>query len=148
MSLYIHKSHNVTVLLYHLVCPAKYRRVVISEKVDMVIKQACLEIAKRYDVHFLEIGTDKDHVHFLIQSVPTMPPQRIAQIVKSITAKQVFLHAPEVKEKLWGGAFWTRDYFMNTVSRNGSETTIAKYVRDQGKEKDYVQLHKDQLMLL
>ena len=114
----------------------------------MVIKQACLEIAKRYDVHFLEIGTDKDHVHFLIQSVPTMPPQRIAQIVKSITAKQVFLHAPEVKEKLWGGAFWTRDYFMNTVSRNGSETTIAKYVRDQGKEKDYVQLHKDQLVLL
>ncbi|MBW4551796.1 MAG: IS200/IS605 family transposase, partial [Spirulina sp. SIO3F2] len=25
MSEYIHKSHNVTVLLYHLVFPAKYR---------------------------------------------------------------------------------------------------------------------------
>ncbi|MBI2355109.1 MAG: IS200/IS605 family transposase, partial [Deltaproteobacteria bacterium] len=25
MSDYIHKSHNVTVLLYHLVFPAKYR---------------------------------------------------------------------------------------------------------------------------
>ncbi|MCC8417180.1 MAG: IS200/IS605 family transposase, partial [Rickettsia endosymbiont of Bryobia graminum] len=26
MSKYIHKSHNVTVLLYHMVFPAKYRR--------------------------------------------------------------------------------------------------------------------------
>ena len=148
MSLYLHKSHNVTVLLYHLVCPAKYRRVVMSEKVDMVIKATCLEIAKRYEMHFLEIGTDKDHVHFLIQSVPTLPPGRIAQIVKSITAKQVFLQAPEVKEKLRGGEFWTKGYFMNTVSRHGSETVIAKYVRDQGKEKEYVLLHKDQLTLL
>lgn len=148
MSIYIHKSHNVTVLLYHLVCPAKYRRVVISEKVDMVIKDTCLEIEKRYDVHFLEIGTDKDHVHFLIQSVPTIPPQRIAQIVKSITAKQVFLQAPEVKEKLWGGEFWTKGYFMNTVSRHGSEGVIAKYVREQGKEQKYTQLHQGQLVLL
>ncbi|MCX6177912.1 MAG: IS200/IS605 family transposase, partial [Chlorobiales bacterium] len=28
MSDYIHKSHNVSVLLYHFVCPSKYRRVV------------------------------------------------------------------------------------------------------------------------
>ncbi|MEM5370788.1 IS200/IS605 family transposase, partial [Paraburkholderia azotifigens] len=26
MSEYIHKSHNVAVLLYHVVLPAKYRR--------------------------------------------------------------------------------------------------------------------------
>jgi putative transposase len=34
MSIYIHKSHNVTVLLYHLVFPAKYRRVVFDAAVD------------------------------------------------------------------------------------------------------------------
>jgi putative transposase len=67
---YIHKSHNVSILLYHYVCPAKYRRVVISKAIDMTMKEICLEIEKRYEVHFLEIGTDKDHVHFLVQSVP------------------------------------------------------------------------------
>jgi putative transposase len=61
---YIHKSHNVSVLLYHFVCPAKYRRVVFSKAVDMTLKDVCLEIEKRYDVHFLEIGTDKNHVHY------------------------------------------------------------------------------------
>jgi putative transposase len=56
---YIPKSHNVSVLLYHFVCPAKYRRVVFSKAVDQTMKVICLEIEKRYEVHFLEIGTDK-----------------------------------------------------------------------------------------
>ncbi len=30
MSRFIHKSHNVSVLLYHVVCVAKYRRVVFD----------------------------------------------------------------------------------------------------------------------
>ena len=42
MSEYIHKSHNVTILLYHLVLPAKYRRVVFDEQVDEVVKDVCL----------------------------------------------------------------------------------------------------------
>ena len=50
MSEYKHKSHNVSVLMYHFVCPAKYRRVVIDEEVDEVIKETCEEISKRYEV--------------------------------------------------------------------------------------------------
>jgi len=63
---YIHKSHNVGVLLYHFVCPAKYRRVVFSKEVDNTLKEICLEIENRYEMHFLEIGVDNDHVHFFI----------------------------------------------------------------------------------
>ena len=65
MSEYIHKSHNVSVLLNHLVCPAKYRRVVFTEDVDKELRDICLEISKRYEIMFLEIGTDNDHVHLL-----------------------------------------------------------------------------------
>lgn len=126
---------------------AKYRRVIISDTVDQIIKDTCLEIAKRYSVHFLEIGTDKDHVHFLIQTVPMMLPQKLVQMIKSITARQVFAQAPEVKEKLWGGQFWSDGYFLTTVSKHGSESVVTKYVKEQGFEKEYVQLHKDQLTL-
>ena len=71
MNEYIHKSQNVTVLLYHLVCPAKYRRVVFDEQVDAVLKDVCLGVAERYQGKFLETAMDKDHIHFLVQSVPT-----------------------------------------------------------------------------
>jgi REP element-mobilizing transposase RayT len=145
---YIHKSHNVSILLYHYVCPAKYRKVVISKAVDMTMKEICLEIEKRYEVHFLEIGTDKDHVHFLVQSVPKMSASEIIRMIKSIIAREVFKKHPEVKEKLWGGEFWTDGYFVNTVSKFGDETSISKYVRDQGLEKEYVVLHQSKQLVL
>ena len=126
MSEYIHKSHNVTALLYHLVFPAKYRRAVIDEHVDEVLRDVCLEIEKRYQVKFLEIGIDKDHVHFLVQSVPTYSVTKLVTLVKSLTAREVFRRCPQVKRQLWGGEFWTAGYFASTVGKHGSEATIAK----------------------
>ena len=147
MSQPIKKSHNVSQLLYHLVCPAKYRRLVFKEVVslDQVIKDVCLEIEKRYDIHFVEIGTDQDHVHFLIQSVPAISPTRIAQIVKSITAREVFKKKPEVKRMLWGGEFWTKGYYINTVGAKGNEAAIKNYVENQGLK--YQQVYSNQLKL-
>lgn len=129
-------------LLYQIVCPAKYRRVVFSDSVDMTLKDICLEISKRYQIYFLEIGTDDDHVHFLVQSVPMYSPTKIVTIIKSITAREILSKNPEVKKKLWGGEFWTDGYFINTVSKHGNEDVISKYVRDQGVEKQYKVLHK------
>ena len=143
-SRYIHRSHNVSVLMYHIVCAAKYRRVVMSEHVDEVLKGVCLEIEKRYEIWFLEIGMDRDHAHFLVQSVPMYSPTKIVQTVKSLTAREVFAQAPEVKRKLWGGEFWGKGYFVNTVGQHGSEKVIAEYVKRQGEAGDYRQLHKGQ----
>ena len=146
-SRYIHKPHNVSVLMYHLVCAAKYRRVVMSEHVDEVLREACLEIEKRWELRFLEIGLDRDHVHFLIQSVPRLSPSRVVQTVKSLIAREVFAKASEVKQKLWGGAFWGEGYFVNTVGQHGSEKVIAAYVQGQGGKSEYRVLHKGQLDL-
>ena len=128
-------------------CPAKYRRIVFSDAVDMSLKEICLEISKRFEIEFVEIGTDKDHVHFLIQSVPSMSPTQIIRIVKSITAKELFKQHPEIKQKLWGGEFWTKGYYVNTVGRHGDENTIQQYVKSQGTEKEYRKLHEQQLRL-
>lgn len=142
---YIHKRHNVSVLLYHLVCAAKYRKVVITEPVDKVLKEVCIDIAKRYEINFLEIGTDKDHVHFLIQSVPSNSPTKLVTTIKSITAKEIFKRVPEVKKQLWGGEFWGKGFFINTVGQHGTEQMIANYVKGQGME--YLKLYEEQLTL-
>ena len=147
LSEYIHRSHNVSVLIYHFVCPAKYRRVVFSEEVDQTLKDVCIEISKRYEMQFLEIGTDKDHVHFLIQSVPKYGPSGIIRTIKSITAKKIFEKHPEVKKLLWGGEFWSDGYFVSTVSKHGNEKTITAYVKGQGREQEYKKLHSEQLKL-
>ena len=141
MSEYIHKSHNVTVLMYHLVFPAKYRRVIFDEQVDAALKEVCHEVAERYQMKFLEIGTDKDHVHFLEQSVPTYSVTKLVALIKSITAREIFKRCPQVKKELWGGEFWIDSYFASTVGKYRDEQMIGNYVQNQGKT--YQKLHSD-----
>ncbi|OUS67598.1 IS200/IS605 family transposase [Pseudoalteromonas sp. A601] len=141
MSEFIHKSHNVTVLLYHLVFPAKYRRAVLDAGVDRAITEICVEIEKRYEIKFLEIGTDEDHIHFLVQSVPSYSITKLVTMIKSLTAREVFKKCPHVKKQLWGGEFWSDGYFASTVGKHGDESMIRKYVKNQGN--NYDQLHSD-----
>jgi CheY-like chemotaxis protein len=75
------------VLLYHVVGAAKYRWVVFSEHGDEVPREACIEIAKRYEIVFLEIEMDRNHVHFLKQLIPTCSPTKMVRTVKSLTAE-------------------------------------------------------------
>ena len=141
MSRLVRKSHNVSVLVYHVVCVAKYRRVVFDGTVEAVLREVCLDLGLRYEVTFLEIGLDGDHVHFLLQSVPTYSPTKIVTILKSVIARQVFARCPHVKKKLWGGEFWTDGYFIASVGQQESEETVRNYVKQQGQEHQYQQLH-------
>jgi len=136
----------VTVLIYHLVFPAKYRRAVIDEQVDKELRDVCLEIEKRYQIKFLEIGTDEDHVHFLIQAIPRYSVTNLVTMIKSLTAREIFRRCPQVKKQLWGGEFWTDGYFASTVGRHGDEDTIGRYEKKQGSS--YKSLHEDRQLKL
>lgn len=139
MSEVIHKRYNVSVLLYHIVCPAKYRKAIFTTEVDEKLKEICQEISLRYEIEFLEIGTDSDHVHFLVQSVPSYSPTKIVRTIKSITAKEIFKQMPEVKKQLWGGEFWSDGYYISTVGTHGTEEIIKQYVKNQGGVDDSTQ---------
>ncbi len=84
--------------MYHLVFPAKYRRAVFDDIVDEELRGVCLEIEQRYELKFLEVGTDEDHVHFLVQSVPVYSVKKIVQMIKSLTAREIFRRCPRVKK--------------------------------------------------
>ena len=142
---HILKSHNKSLLLYHKVSPVKYRRKVFSKSVEKTLKKVCKEISKRYEIHFIEIGSDENDVHFLVQSVPMYSPKKIVNTVKSITAIQIFKLHPEVKTLLWGGKFWTSGYYVNTVGQYGNADVIKNYVKNQGKS--YKRIHQDQLTM-
>ena len=110
MSDYIHKSHNVTVLLYHLVFPAKYRQVVFDEKVDGVVislttpplVQALLDSARYYQERHLWHVTlfllMPDHLHALI----SFPPEKI---MGKVVGNWKHFHAAK------HGVIWQENYF-------------------------------------
>ena len=141
-SIYWHKSHNVSVLLYHIIFPCKYRKAVLLNGVDESMKDICLEIEKCYELKFLEVGTDLDHIHFLVQSVPIYSVTKLVTMIKSITAREIFKIHPEVKRQLWGVEFWSDGYFVSTVGKHGDENMIGKYLHNQGKS-EYKKIHAD-----
>ena len=110
-------------------------------------KTSYLPFSNRFCQHsLLEIGTDKDHVHFLVQSVPVYSVTKIVTMIKSLTAREIFRRCPHVKQQLWGGEFWTDGYFVSSVGKHGDETMIGNYVKNQGKE--YTKLHNDHQLVL
>ena len=143
---HVRKSHNKTLIVFHLVVPVKYRRKVFTEENEATLKSICLELSTRYPYTFLEIGLDEDHAHFLIQTIPNIWISGMVTTIKSITAKQMFLRHPEVKIFLWGGEFWTDGYYLNTVGQYGNLALLQNYVKKQG-FKNYHQVHQQTLSL-
>jgi putative transposase len=134
MSRHIKKSHNVSCIIYYFVCPIKCRQKVFTKDTEDTLKNICWGIEQRYEIKFVEIGADEDHVHFLIQSVPTLSPTKIIRTIKSITAREMFDRHVELRQVLWGGKFWTSGFYVNTVGKSGNEETIRKYVQNQGRQ--------------
>jgi len=147
VSEHVKKRHNKTLLLYHLVLPLKYRNNVITTGVGKSLRQICLGISERYEVDFIEIGHEPNHVHFLVQSVPNYSVTEMVRMLKSITAKQLYQLHPEIKATLWGGNFWTSGYYANTVGQYANEEAIRKYVESQGMKKQYKKVHESQIKL-
>ena len=105
-------------------------------EVTEALKKICLDIGACYELIFVEIGSDEDHVHFLIQSIPSHAPTAIAKIVKSITAKKLLAQFPWIKQLTLGSSLWTSGYYISTVGAHGNETVIGNYVKQQGKKYD------------
>ena len=121
----------------------------MSEVVETSLIEVCRNIEQRYEIHFVEIGADENHVHFLMQSVPKLSVEIIVRTIKSITGKELFRLHPEVKNQLWGGQFWTSGYYVNTVGHYANVDVIQKYIQEQGDEKNiYKQFYKNQLSLI
>lgn len=139
MDEHIYKNHNKTLLLYHFVFPVKYRRKIFTKEVGEKLKEVCERIGEAYEMKFIEIGMEEDHVHMLVQGIPTMSVTQMVTKIKSITAREIFKAYPEIKRNiLWGGNLWTSGYYANTVGQYASRETIVRYIQNQGKNpKDY-----------
>ena len=73
----------------------KYRKLLLRQK-DYIdsLRIIFQEIGERYWFEFDEIGTDGDHVHVFVGASPKWAPSRIMQVVKSISARQMFSEYP------------------------------------------------------
>ena len=123
-----------------MVMCVKYRKQLLSNRGRITkLAQIIKEIGQAYWFEMDEMGTDGDHVHLFIGAAPRYSPSNIMQIVKSISAKQMFKAFPEIRKELWGGEFWSDGFYFATVSERGDWKAVERYVANQGKTSDVSQ---------
>ena len=120
-----------------MVLCVKYRKKLLidQERIDL-LKNVCIEIGERYCFEFDAIGTDGDHVHVFVGSAPKYAPSRIMQVIKSITARQIFKAFPEIRKQLWGGEFWSDGGYIGTVGEGITAEIIRDYIERQGSNEE------------
>jgi|SRR3989344_4669605 len=137
-----HACHKVYVIKYHLMFVVKYRKdLFLNERYITCMKQVLQDLEQRYFLTTETIGFDEDHVHMLMQAAPRYSPSRVVQIVKSITARELFKRFPEIKEELWGGEFWSDGGYIGTVGEGANADIIRNYIKKQGRKDNQLQLH-------
>jgi len=130
-------SHCVYQIRYHMVFCIKYRRslLVVEERCDY-LKQVFKEIGERYWFELEEMGSDGDHVHVFVGAAPKYAPSRVMQILKSISAREMFARFPELRKQLWGGELWSDGGYIGTVGDGVKSEIVRRYIREQGSEEE------------
>jgi len=126
-----------------MVMCVKYRKQLLNQ-VNRVekLKQIIKEIGERYWFETDEMGTDGDHVHIFVGAAPRYAPSRIMQIIKSISAKQIFQMFPEIRKVLWGGEFWSDGGYIGTVGDQANAEIVRKYIQQQGDRREKEQYNQ------
>jgi putative transposase len=133
-------KHAVYDLKYHLVWIPKYRKHVLSKDVSVYLKETFTKIADEYGFRIDTMEVVEDHVHIFTEAPPRYSPSEIVQIMKSISAREVFKKYPKLKKQLWAGELWNDGYFVRSVGDEVTTDIIRKYIEYQAHEDDSNQL--------
>ncbi|NNU91403.1 IS200/IS605 family transposase [Anoxybacillus sp. CHMUD] len=115
---------------YHIVWCVKYRRKILTDKIEQRLVEILQKIAAENEFVIQEINGDLDHIHLLIECSPQHYIPDMIKALKGVSARLLFKQYPELKKQLWGGHLWNPSYFVATVSEN-IEEQIRNYIHSQ-----------------
>ena len=134
-------KHAVYDLKYHIVWIPKYRKDILEKEVSDYLKAVFSKISEEYRFRIDTMEVMKDHVHVFVEVPPRYSPARVVQVMKSISAREVFKKFPDLREQLWAGELWNDGYFVRSVGDKVTADIIRKYIEYQTHEDDSMQLN-------
>ena len=123
-------KHNLKI---HLILVCKYRKKLLLDKLDDNLKYIIRDIENNSDFDIIEMETDKDHIHLMIQFIPRLSISSIVNRIKSISTYRIWqLHSKFLSQHFWKEkTFWTDGYFVCSIGEASPET-IRQYIQNQG----------------
>ena len=126
-----HGRGYVYSIQYHIVWCVKYRKKILTPKIENKLIEILNKIANDNNFQILECNGDLDHIHLLVNCSPQHYIPDMIKALKGVSARLLMKEfGEELKKKLWGGHLWNPSYFVATVSEN-TEEQIRKYIQNQ-----------------
>ena len=127
------KNRRKFLLQYHLIFVCKYRKKLLTKEISDDIKQFSYEICNKYNVTIHEMESDKDHIHYMIETDTTISISKLVTLMKSYTTYHIWrLHKKYLSKHFWReNTFWTDGYFVCSIG-NVSEKQLREYIENQG----------------
>lgn len=102
---------------YHIVWCVKYRHKILYPKIETKLIEVLNKIAEDNGFTTIEVNTNLDHIHLLIECTPQHYIPNILKALKGVSARLLMLEfGEELRNKLWDGHLWNPSYFVATVS--------------------------------
>ena len=124
-------AHTAYDIRYHFVWIPKYRKRLLTPVRQAYLTYLLKRVAAEWDLAILEMEIMEDHVHWFVEAPPRLSPGRIMNVVKSVTAREMFHKFPELRRVYWGGHFWADGYYVATVGDKVTAAAVRRYIRGQ-----------------
>ena len=103
----------------------------LSGEIGDYVKEIFGRIAEEYGFTIDTMEVIGDHVHVFMEAPPRYSPARVVQIMKSISAREVFKKFPRLRKQLWAGELWSDGYFVRSVGDAVTSDIIRRYIEYQ-----------------
>lgn len=127
------KGHSKYLLQYHVIFVCKYRKKLLTPRISEDVKKLSLEVCEKRGISIPYMETDKDHIHYMIETAPNINLANFIKAIKGYTTYHIwqkhgaYLRNCFCRER----TFWTDGYFLCSVG-NVSKKILKEYIENQG----------------
>jgi putative transposase len=127
-------AHTVYRLAYHFVWVPRYRRKVLVGEVAQRLTELIGEVCTGRDWAVEALTVQSDHVHLFVSCPPRDAPATVMNVLKSITARELYAEYPRLRKSHWGGKLWADGYYVGSAGEHVTSELIKRYIEYQSAE--------------
>ena len=127
-------AHTVYRLAYHFVWIPRYRRRVLVGDVAQRLEELIHEVCAGYDWEIEALTVQSDHVHLFVSCPPRDAPAKVMNVIKSVTARELYAEFPRLRKTHWGGKLWATGYYVGSAGDHVTSDLFKRYIEYQESE--------------
>ena len=121
-------------MAYHFVWIPRYRRKVLRGDIVLRLEELIREICSTRDWAIEALSVQSDHVHLFVSCPPRDAPARVMNVIKSITARELYAEFSRMRKSHWGGKLWADGYCVGSAGEHVTSDLIRRYIEYQSAE--------------